>query len=448
MILVPTVLFATLSRVAAFIEAPLPVWTPEDRKRIIAFWSEPGRYKVEPTGKYVVRLTSQGSSWLWNYDRGRGLGKVAPGTIAGAANDEEVTWEKWINAKVAYDRYLSGCAAEVLNSQANHVAPKFPLEVPQPGAAPQGLITKFGKPPSFAANVLPNKYTVQFDQEKIEYTDNVDMRPRYQYYRFDMGVNSEGTSLVKVPASELEGLWRMAGVAPANGKIWKTISGREGGFESVNTYDTGFVSVGFIQFASLAEGSGSLGECLNQYKQTDAIGFQKDFQQFGIDVTADGKLAVVDVDNDAELIGQSANQRIIDDKRLIAVFQRAGMFGSFRAAQVRAAQVRFWPMNDKISVKVGSKTLTGVVSDVIRSEAGKAVLLDRKVNLGNTRAINDVLQAIAAVKPIESIQDFTFFEALIIKCLEHRYKPAQDDSLAKPAECEMISSVLRKFGKD
>ncbi|HLO97494.1 MAG TPA: hypothetical protein VK171_02765, partial [Fimbriimonas sp.] len=165
-------------------------------------------------------------------------------------------------------------------------------------------------------------------------------------------------------------------------------------------------------------------------------------------VTADGKLAVIDLDNDVELIGETANDRIISDKRLIAVFQRAGMFGSFRAAQVRSAQTRFWPMNDKITVKIGLKTYTGVVSDVIRSEAGKAVLLDRKVNIGNTRAINDVLSAIAAVKPISEIQDFSFFEALIIKCLEHRYKPDSDDTLMKPAECEMIPSVLRKFGKD
>lgn len=433
---------------AAAHKAMAPLWTPEDRKRVIAFWQEPGRYKVEPTSKYVVRLTSQGSTWLWNYDRGRGLGKVAPGTVAEARDAEEASWEKWINAKVAYDRYQAGCAAEVLNSHLTQTPPKYPLEVPAPGAAPSALITKFGKPPAFAANVLPNKYTIQFDQEKVEYVDNVDMRPRYQYYRFDTGVNAGGTSLAKVPSAELEGLWRMAGIAPNNAKIWKTISNREGGFESVNTYDTGFVSVGFIQFASLASGSGSLGECLAEYKRTDAIQFQKDFQQYGVDVTADGRLAVIDVDNDIELTGEPANDRIISDKRLIAVFQRAGMFGSFRAAQVRAAQARFWPMNDKVTVKIGLKTFTGVVSDVIRSEAGKAVLLDRKVNLGNTRAINDVLQAIAAVKPIEGIQDFSFFEALIIKCLEHRYKPDLDDTLVKPSECEMIPSVLRKFGKD
>ncbi|MGK4422385.1 hypothetical protein ACSLVQ_29465, partial [Klebsiella pneumoniae] len=78
------------------------------------------------------------------------------------------------------------------------------------------------------------------------------------------------------------------------------------------------------QFACLQAGAGSLGKMMQQYKADDRPGFDRDFHAFGVDVTDDGKLCVLDLDTQAEVTGPEAMKRIIEDKRLIAVFQRAG----------------------------------------------------------------------------------------------------------------------------
>ena len=104
----------------------------------------------------------------------------------------------------------------------------------------------------------------------------------------------------------------------------RAVSILEGGFDSVNTYDTGYVSVGFIQFASLKEGGGSLGAVLKNFKAADPLAFASDFHRFGVDVDETGHLVVVDPTSGAVATGAEANARIIEDKRLIAVFGRAG----------------------------------------------------------------------------------------------------------------------------
>ncbi len=424
-----------------------PYWTDAEKDQIRQWWSEPGRYVITPTDKYVVRLTTQGSQWLWDYNHLRGKGKTPPTQIPGASNDEEATWEKWINAKVAYDRYLAACAAETLNAKAQHRDPKYPVEVAQPDPASADLIARFGAPPAFAANVRPNKISVMFDDIKLNYSDNVDMRPRYAYYRFDNGVNSEGDAIKSLPPAELDSIIKEAGYDDSDAKVFKSVSVLEGGFDSINTYDTGFISVGFIQFASLKEGGGSLGHAMIQYKREQPTDFDKDFHRFGIDITPDEKIVALDMDSGDEKIGPDANTQVIKDKRLIAAFQRAGKFRPFRLLQLRAAKLIYWPMDDKVTFNLGHTKVTRPLSDFVHSEAGKAIFLDRKVNTGNIGSVGSALQTIAEAAKVDTPEDLAKYEALLIKCFYYRFDPMKSAELAKPEPCDMIQSVLNKYGR-
>src|SRR5262249_49827049 len=264
---------------------------------------------------------------------------------------------------------------------------------PDPGPIPPGLLETVGNPPPFANAVVPLQHTVTFeDGDTYAYTDNVQLRPRYAYYRFPQGTVAYGTALRDMPEAELNALFAAAGMSPSEQRIARAVSRLEGGFETINTYDTGFVSVGFIQFVTLESGRESLSEVLAQEKVNQPADYLRDFRRFGIDIDAAGQLAVVDPSTGAELIGPPAVLKVIEDKRLAAVFQRAGRRSpAFRVAQIRVARAHYWPAADPVAVKVGGQEVNGTVADVIRSEAGMATLFDRKVNRGTIVPFADVL---------------------------------------------------------
>lgn len=429
--------------ISAAISAQSTLFSEQEVKEVQTFWQQPGRFTVNPTNQYQVRLTVAASKWLWDYNAKRGKGKVAPGTIAPPTNAREEVWEAWINAKVARDRYLASLNVSQLNKGSTKPLP----ESPDPGFAPADLVDLVGPVPIFAQVALPNQYQIKFDDTTINYRDFVDMRPRYAYYRFDEGTNSAGTKMGDLPTDLLNSLLESAGINSSEQKVFKAISLLEGGFDSVNTYDTGFVSVGFIQFASLKEGGHSLGQTLLEYKKEDPAGFKVDFARFGVNVTDEGLLAALDIASGETKTGSEANRQIIQDKRLIAVFQRAGRGTPYRQVQIKAAKRIYWPMSDKIAPSVNGKPMPGVLSDVIKTEAGQSVFLDRKVNTGSIGPINDVLTEIAKVKPIKSLSDFSKYEALIIQCLWYRFNPMTKGDLFGPEPCEMIPSILAKYGR-
>lgn len=407
------------------------MWTELEKDQIIKYWAPANRLVTASTGKPGVRLTVEGSKWLWEYNRLRGKAKSNPGLVPAAANPQEAVWEKWIDARVAYDRWRAQPVAAV---------------VKDPGPAPADLVTLAGNPPPFAALVTPNKFVVNIDGQQFSYEDNLDMRARFAYYRFTDGVRAFGTKLGTLPPAELMSILDAAGVDESGSRVFKAVSLLEGGFDSLNTYDTGFISVGFIQFAALAEGGHSLGQTLLQFKTDNPIEFGKDFRRFGIDVTSAGLIVALDTNTRAERVGAAANELVIKDKRLAAVFQRAGQFKPYRVAQVKTAKRMYWPAKEKWSIKKPSgEVVSGTLDEIIQSEAAMAVFLDRKVNTGNLGFLNAVLQAIADDQQEYCVDVLQKFEALIVEALWYRYNPNKDMVLSKPKACEMLPAVMEKF---
>lgn len=418
-----------------------PPFTPEERQQIVAYWNAPGRYRTAAPpnaikeGAWQVRLTPQGSTWLLAYKKAVGAGKLPPTaqTVA-AAPPDKTAWQKWVQTRLAYDRWLAETAAARANAALRSVEPSLSPAPPLPAPIPDDLLTAVGNPPALASAVTPLLHTVTFeDEEAYSYPDNVLMRPDYAYYRFPQGTVAYGVQLKNMPEDELKSLFADAGMTPSEQRIARAVSILEGGFETVNTYDTGFVSIGFIQFVTLEKGDQSLSEVMAREKADFPEEYRNDFRRFGLDINDAGILTVVDPATGAELTGAPAVLKVIEDKRLTAVYQRAGRHSRpFRIAQIKVAKSHYWPSEDAITITVAGNTVTGKVSDVIHSEAGIATLFDRKVNRGSIAPFAEVLTKVMSDHNVTTLADAARYEREIVAALKYRADFLADTALSQP----------------
>ena len=448
---------------------PPPLFTDAERAALVTFWNAPGRQEIgtppdaAKTGPWQVRLTPEGSAWLLGYQRAiRGAGKVIPPSQDAHASESgsQSDWETWITGRVAYDRYQAGVIAAEANAAlgAGAGAPTLPIPttpalvpppsaapapVPLPGPIPATLLATCGNPPRFARAVAPLQYTVHIDdpEDTYVYQDNVRMRERFAYYRFSEGTVSYGKKLENFPDEALSNLFRKGGFTPSEQRIFTAVSGLEGGFETVNTYDTGYVSVGFIQFITLAEGHEDLARVMADEKMNNPKDFRNDFHRLGIDIQpSDGTLTVVDPATGAELVGGPAVLKVIGDKRLTAVFQRAGRKSEvFRVAQIKTARASYWPAGDPVQITLpNGGVVNGVVSDFIKSEAGMATLLDRKVNIGNIRQLTEVASRTFQAHKCKKLADLAQYEMEIVASMKYRSDFLQNKSLSQPSPPQQL----------
>lgn len=419
------------------------LFSAAERADAVRFWNGPGRYSVQArpevarSGPWVVRLTPAASRWFMAYNRARGVGKAPPTEIPGANSAQTAEWEKWVLAKLGYDRQMAQFAVDAANAQGGIPSPQAVMTqtapVP-PGPIPPDLLAAAGNPPPFAAAVAPLHYTITFDADHvISYTDHIGVNPRYAYYRFDQGVQSLGVRLSNMSDRELDALFAESGMTPFEQHVAKSVSKLEGGFDSVNTYDTGYLSVGFIQFATLGDGSGSLGEVLLREKQDRPAEFQEDFRAYGIDVNTAGAIVVVDPATGAELAGPEAVLKVIDEPRLVAVFQLAGIRShAFRIAQIMVAKAHYYPADNPLKVAVNGHILTGKVGDVIKSEAGMATLFDRKVNTGSTSVLAGAVANVMEAHHLTRLEGTAPYERDIVQSIRYRTDFLADKNLRQP----------------
>lgn len=419
------------------------VFTETERALIVAYWNAPDRFRESlppealKTGPFQMRLTPDGSRWLLAYQKAVGAAQTPPTMDAAGTAPATQEWEQWVARKVAWDRWKAQKTADALNAalkpsddDARNRAPEAP---PVPGLIPAGLLEAAGSPPAFANVVTPKQYTLSIEDDVYRFTDNVPMRPRFAYYRFPQGTVAYGTPLKEMTDTELDPLFAAAGYNPSEQRIAKAVSRLEGGFDAVNTYDTGYVSVGFIQFITGEEGKRSLSEVLLQEKSDRPEDFNRDFHRFGLDVNAAGAIVVVDPETGAELAGREAVMKIIEEKRYAAVFQRAGKRSiAFRISQIKAAKSGYWPADEPLSVIVDGRTLTGKASNVIRSEAGMATLFDRKVNRGTIAPFSDVVTKVMTAHHLTSFAEAADYEREILTALKYRTDFLNDKTLTQP----------------
>ena len=430
-----------------------------ERKKVVDFWKAPDRYVIAlpaeaaQKGPWQVRLTPEGSVWLLKYQIATGRGGAPPTadpTSSPRTNVGVAGWKDWVLAKVACDRWFAQTLVDSANAHyvETTIRKSFetlkplkkpatgdkPALIPEPpalGTIPTSLMLAVGSPPSLANAVIVKEHTIRFDEgDSYVYRDNVNFSPTYGYYRFPQGVAHEGTPLVD---EERNNLFKAAGLSETEQHVMQKVSKLEGSFDAVNTYDTGYVSIGFIQFASLLDGKQSLSSVLIQEKRANLPEFEKDFRRFGIDVSPIGVMTVLDPATGKELDGTDAVLKIVDEKRLVAVFQKAGKLSSaFRIAQIMVAKSTYWAGEDPIEITLNGSKLTGKISDVIKSEAGLATLFDRKVNRGTINPFPDVLLAIMKKNNLKTVADACKFEKEIVTQMKYRVDFLADKDLTQP----------------
>jgi predicted flap endonuclease-1-like 5' DNA nuclease len=430
----------------------------EERASILAYWSRPGSYVVSEDFRsqtpYQVRQTVAGSRWHWSYDALRGKGKSKSATQAKVIDP---AWEPWVKARVAYDFALAAQRANEQNFEFRGGL-QMPVLVPDdPGPMPVSLAGYLPVPPPFAESVVLRRYRVEFadpaanvDPASVgapagvyEYSDRVLLGQRNPAFRFENGVMRAGVAVKKLSDDYLRGLVEQAGLTASEARIMRAVSILEGGFESVNTYDTGYLSVGLIQFAAQSTGSGSLGAVLRRLRDENPDAFQADFRQFGVDVTDDRQLVALDLKSGEEKVGADAVLQIIEDKRLTAVFQRAGeRCEAFRVAQLKVAREWYFPAEDTVTFQLGSQKVSAKVAELVRSEAGLATLMEQKVRKGSY-GLGPVLTQVAAEYGAQDLAQVAQLEEEVIVRMKDRMSFLGDPTLTQPPSVRLSGLTSR-----
>ena len=410
---------ASRSATTATLAPPaVPLWADGERAAVVTFWNRNGRVRVS-FDRPRAALTPEASEWFFAY--GRALRQASPA--------EAAAWQAWTDAELARDRRQA--------AQTAGIAPDGP-DPPAPGLIPAGLLRVVGDPPPLSAAVVPKRTVIALESGlPLVYTAPIPVGPRYPFLRSAEGVISGGEPLKQMPAAGLDALMREAGLSPFEAHVVGAVSRLEGGFDAVNTYDTGFVSVGFIQFITSAGGDGSLASVLASEKKDDPADFAHFFHDRGIDVTPGGLYAVLDPATGAELSGADAVRVTIRDPRLVAAFQAAGRSSvAFRVAQIRAAKSGYYPAADPITVTLpGGATLTGAVGDVLHSEAGMATAFDRKVNRGHVAPeVAAAVMAVMTAHGLSTLAQVAPYEHEVIAAIKYRADFLADKALGQPPD--------------
>ena len=215
------------------------------------------------------------------------------------------------------------------------------------------------------------------------------------YVPYHATVDVEGVSYTgevspyDVPISTYQSL----GLTPSQAKALRYVSGHEGKFDAINTYDMAILSYGFIQFAG--NDKGSLGAFLATAKMNYPHAFEKRFAKYGLDVEyaiVNGKIKKAQLvlnkpDGGGVLHGPDAERHIKDNLQYIGALIMAAYDPNIQKAQIETAarEYVFPALNHKLNFDVwvgGSKVsfVNTPFSQIIRSEMGVTALIDITVN--------------------------------------------------------------------
>ncbi len=319
-------------------------------------------------------------------------------------------------------------------------------EPADPGASPDELTTAAGALPDPSFRIVHEYDVTMPGGQSYSYRDDPIKRP-YKYMTTETGIDHMGVPLAR--RTDLPTLFALAGITDeAEQKAIKKVSGKEAGFEGINTYDTGFVSVGMIQFTTGRDGDGTIIGLMKTAKKVDPAGYKTFFHDVGLDVGhKNGKdiLFVVDPSTGTVLSGADAVQAVINDKRLSAVFQNAGeQWQNFRVAELKAALDNYWLADKPFTVtydhddehgKKESVSLSGAIGDVMQSEAGKVALMDRAVQFGTgfaQKLFGRAAQKFGKQYRPHTVEELAKFEKWIILEVQNRIQVLDDKDLTQP----------------
>jgi hypothetical protein len=266
----------------------------------------------------------------------------------------------------------------------------------------------------------PSKWVVSGPDFRVELEDHVVAPMLYEGFLRSKGVRHYGPRIREISLDDWISLTERAGLGRKEAQVLRLVSELEGGFESLNTYDTGGVSVGLIQFASLLKGTGSLAELLLDFKSRDPKQFEEYFGRYGIGAEAELGMLAQD-DYGAWVHGPAAVELIADDPVRAAVFIRAGRLSeAFRMAQMRLAIRMYYPAERIVRLSIGGKDVFCQIGSIVKSEAGLANLMEAFVHKGSFRRFVDAVNRVVERRGVKKIESLGMYEHEILDMCIHR----------------------------
>ncbi|MGV3720057.1 MAG: hypothetical protein ACO1SX_04025 [Actinomycetota bacterium] len=241
----------------------------------------------------------------------------------------------------------------------------------------------------------------------VEFTDRA-RRSRDQARRDWVVMHGGAERASAEPDSTFAAAGRAAGLTPQSIEALRFVSRHEGGFDAINTWDRARFSWGFIQFA----GGRGFPPALAHFKATSPELFRKLLGDYGVDVLPgeNGRPEPVYVEPDSgKLIrGAAAEQAYGDDPLVVALFIRAGRVPEVKQRQVEAA-IRDYALPALVDTFQDVR-----VSDILRSQQGLAMLIDRKVHEGNVRRLEASLEHASIISNRRNPEDWPALEGLVL----------------------------------
>lgn len=266
----------------------------------------------------------------------------------------------------------------------------------------------------------PSKWLVSGPGFRVELEDHVATPLLYEGFLRSKGVRHYGPRIREISPEDWNALTVRAGLSRKEARVLRLVSELEGGFESLNTYDTGGASVGLIQFASLLKGTGSLADLLLEFKSRDPEQFQEFIGRYGINAEAERGILAQN-DHGAWLQGPAAVELIADDPTRSAVFIRAGRLSeAFRMAQLRLAIRMYYPEERVVRLAIGGKDVFCQIGSIIKSEAGLANLMEAFVHKGSFRRFVDAANQVIERRSVKKIESLGMHEHEILDMCIHR----------------------------
>jgi len=185
--------------------------------------------------------------------------------------------------------------------------------------------------------------------------------------------------------AQVKNVMATAGLSESRRKILQAISGFEGGFDTVNTYDRAKITWGFVQWTG---GSHSdLTRTLTIIKEQHPEAFANSFQAYGIDVVKD-ELVITPPDGTPALKGEAAANAIMKNPRLSAVMAHAGRNNEIQKGEVQAAselEIEH-ALGQQVQFGEGKNKITTTAGALVTSEYGVGVLANTFVHSGSGAA--------------------------------------------------------------
>lgn len=175
--------------------------------------------------------------------------------------------------------------------------------------------------------------------------------------------------------ADLEQKLQDLGLPSDDARILALVSAHEGGFDTIQTYDSALFTWGFIQFA----GTGGLQAVMKTIKAVAPADFEEYFHSNGLDVTDKGQITIQK--GDELLTGQAALQELHDNPETWGWFLQASQDSDIKLAQVKTAYDSYYIPSGNISVKLG-KDKTTLGSLFAGNDFARAMLFDRSVQRG------------------------------------------------------------------